>query len=182
VAPARRRAGKATLRDTDPKDSPEKPWPRPASGRLTVHFVPADASTRYARLLEEAAAIWSRGSSVTAVASSSPPAGAHHVRVVEKKRHHRHRKTDGEFSGDDHHGVRRGGTITLYTHLLDRATDNGALATIVHEMGHAFGLVHRRNKHDVMHADTDDDTDPVPDEVDFANLETLYGGPAGRPV
>ena len=83
--------------------------------------------------------------------------------------------TDGESEGDDRGGVRRSNTITLYTGLLDDASDNGALATIVHEMGHALGLVHRNDPGSVMNAATDDSTDPVPDEIDFANLVVIYG-------
>ena len=71
--------------------------------------------------------------------------------------------------------MRRSNTITLYTALLDDASDNGALATIVHEMGHALGLVHRLDRDSVMNAETDDDTDPTPDAVDFANLAVIYG-------
>lgn len=164
-----------TLLDRDPRDSPEQPWPRPDSGPLTVYFVTSDLSSRYSRLVHDAADIWSRSSSVTAIAAPSCPPEAHCVRIVEKKRSHAQRHTDGEFAGDDHHGVRRGGRITLYTHPLDRSTDNGALATIVHEMGHALGLVHRIDEHDVMNSHTNDHTNPVPDAIDFANLEALYG-------
>ena len=65
--------------------------------------------------------------------------------------------------------------ITLYTALLDKESDNGALATIVHEMGHALGLVHRMQPGTVMNATTDDHTDPTPDETDYANLRAIYG-------
>ncbi len=66
-------------------------------------------------------------------------------------------------------------SITLYTRLLDQTTDNGALATVVHEMGHVFGLPHRLNRSDVLNAVTGDDTNPVPDAVDFINLAVIYG-------
>jgi hypothetical protein len=83
--------------------------------------------------------------------------------------------TDGESDSDDRGGVRRSNTITLYTALLDEESDEGALATIVHEMGHTFGLVHRLDPDSVMNAETDDSTDPVPDAIDFANLVVVYG-------
>lgn len=67
-------------------------------------------------------------------------------------------------------------TITLYTGLLDKSTDNGALATVVHEMGHALGLVHRKDPDSVMNAQTGDQTNPVPDATDYANLVVVYGG------
>jgi predicted Zn-dependent protease len=65
--------------------------------------------------------------------------------------------------------------ITFYTALLDKESNNGALATVVHEMGHALGLVHRKDPRDVMNAHTNNDTNPIPDAVDFSNLIVIYG-------
>ena len=45
-------------------------------------------------------------------------------------------------------------------------------------MGHALGAARGRTpqRPDVlMNAETDDNTNPVPDETDFANLLSLYG-------
>ena len=42
-------------------------------------------------------------------------------------------------------------------------------------MEHALGAVHRNDRTSVMNAETDDNTNPVPDETDFANLLSLYG-------
>lgn len=58
---------------------------------------------------------------------------------------------------------------------MDQAADNGALATVVHEMGHAIGLDHRLAPTDVMNSVTDDATNPTPDAVDFSNLVASYG-------
>jgi predicted Zn-dependent protease len=79
------------------------------------------------------------------------------------------------FSGTDEENYRTGGTIKLYTRELDKESDNGALATIVHEMGHALGLTHRTNKNDVMNANISDSTNANPDNLDFANLLAIYG-------
>ena len=86
--------------------------------------------------------------------------------------------TDGEFEApddEDRTHVRKSGTLTVYTDEIDHESDNGALATIVHELGHAYGLSHRKNPDDLMNEDTDDDTDPEPDAVDFHNLLVIYG-------
>lgn len=166
------------LQDVDPEDTPEKPWPRPADGaEVTVYFETGGLSGRYERLVREAAAIWSVSPCIQAVAVEECKRGGNCV-SVEEEESSRDRGTDGEFSGKGAREYRTGGTITLYTEPLDRSSDNGALATVVHEMGHAFGLVHRTDRDALMNATTDDETNPVPDAVDFANLAVLYGAPA----
>jgi hypothetical protein len=77
-----------------------------------------------------------------------------------------------EWEGD---AYMESGSITLYTQPLGRAADNGALATVAHEMGHTLGLDHRLERSSVMNSITTDATDPVPDAVDFANLLAIYG-------
>lgn len=166
----------ATQLDVDSEDSPETPWQRPRGEELVVYFQTSELSERYAGLAVEAAHIWSRSPCLKAVAMARCPEGANCVALRESSA--RRGDTDGEFAGHDHGGARQGGRITLYTRLLDRSSDNGALATIVHEMGHALGLVHRRNRQDVMNAYTDDYTDPVPDDIDFYNLAVIYGDQA----
>jgi hypothetical protein len=42
-------------------------------------------------------------------------------------------------------------------------------------MGHALGLDHRLERSDVMNSVTGDNTNPLPDAVDFANLAAVYG-------
>jgi Zn-dependent protease with chaperone function len=162
--------------DTDPDDSPEAPWPKPAGGKLTVDFETSGLSERYAGLVQEAARLWSSSPCLQAVTVDECREGANCVAVEEE--FSRGRNTDGEFSGRNSDGVREGGRITLYTRLLDEASDNGALATIVHEMGHALGLVHRQDRNSVMHASTDDRTNPTPDNTDFYNLAVIYGAGA----
>ncbi|MFD1211180.1 M12 family metallopeptidase [Arthrobacter sp. GCM10027362] len=161
--------------DIDPEDTPEAPWPKPAGRELEVYFDTSGLSARYAKLASEAARIWSRSPCLNAHAAECP-SGANCVAVEEE--FSRGRNTDGEFTGHNSDGVREGGTITLYTRLLDEASDNGALGTIVHEMGHALGLVHRQDRNDVMNSVTDDQTNPVPDGTDFYNLAVIYGAGA----
>ena len=87
--------------------------------------------------------------------------------------------TDGRSEGVDRGGVRLANTIRLHTDVLDGESDNRALAAVVHQMGHALGLMHRDDPDSVMNAVPDDDADPRPDAIDFANLVARYGTKGG---
>ena len=170
----------AELRDVDTSDSPEARWEHVPGQEVVVHFATEDLPSRYSALVEEGAAIWSRSPCIEAIAVAECPRGARCSAIVADTREDgRGHRTDGESEGVDRGGVRFANTIRLYPDVLDRASDNGALATVVHEMGHALGLVHRNDRDSVMNAVTGDHTDPVPDAVDFANLVVLYGAEAG---
>lgn len=167
-------AAGAEQQDVDPEDTPEVPWPHVPGERVVVHFATGGLPARYADLVGQAAAIWARSPCVEPVVVDACPPESNCSTVVARERGGG-RDTDGESDSDDRGGVRRSNTITLYTGLLDEASDNGALATTVHEMGHALGLVHRNDRDSVMNAETDDSTDPVPDAIDFENLVVIYG-------
>ena len=169
VAPADR-----AQQDVDIDDSPEYPWPHTPGQPVRVFFEAAGLPPRYTRLLAEAASIWARSRCVEPVVVDECPAASNCTAVIARARA-RDDDTDGESEGVDRDGIRHSDTITLYTGLLDRSSDNGALATIVHEMGHALGLTHRNDPESVLNADTSDSTNPIPDAVDFANLARLYG-------
>ena len=162
--------------DADPEDTPEKPWPHTDGVGVTVYFETTGLSGRYERLVQDAASIWSASPCIEAVAIEECKDGVNCVSVKEKSSS-KDRGTDGEFSGRGRGESRSGGTITLYTELLDRSSDNGALATVVHEMGHALGLVHRKSRDSVMNKKTNDKTNAVPDAIDFKNLAVIYGTP-----
>jgi hypothetical protein len=165
----------AVMQDVDPEDEPEVPFAKVAGQKITVFFQNSNASERYLNMVKTGAATWSQSPCIDAEVVDVCPEDSNCVTVRTKRRSEDDDDTDGELEGDDHHGVRRGGTLTIFTGLMDKESDNGALATIVHEMGHAFGLVHRNDEDDLMNADTDDDTNPVPDSIDFENLLVLYG-------
>jgi hypothetical protein len=171
-------AADARQQDVDREDSPEALWPHTPGTETVVYFTVGGLAPRYARAVRTGAQAWSRNPCVDARVADACPAGAH-CSTVREARESGDEDTDGESEVDDVRGVRRGDTITLYTGLLDAASDNGVQATVTHEMGHALGLVHRRDTDSVMNAETDDDTDPEPDEVDHANLIVLYGARAG---
>ena len=164
----------AEQRDVDPDDDPEAAWPHTVGEPLVLHVAVGGLPGRYVGLVDQAAEIWSRSPCVDLVVDAACPPGVA-CSTVRAKERSRDKGTDGESESDDRGGVRRSNTLTLYTALLDEESDNGALATIVHEMGHALGLVHRLDRDSVMNAETDDSTDPVPDDVDFANLVVIYG-------
>lgn len=160
--------------DIDQEDSEEKPWRRLGSDEVTIYFATQGLSDRYAGLVREAGRIWSDSPCLRIEAVSSCPTAANCV-VVEEQHASRDRDTDGEFRSRNQGTYRRSGTITVFTDILDRSTDNGALATVVHEMGHAVGLQHRQDRRDVMNETTTDSTNPIPDPTDFNNLAVIYG-------
>jgi hypothetical protein len=165
----------AEQQDVDTADSPESPWGHVPGQEVTVYFATGGLPSRYAALVEQGAALWSRSPCIEALAVDKCPDGANCSAVATDIREDRRGDdTDGESEGVDRNGVRLANTIRLYTDVLDSASDNGALATVVHEMGHALGLVHRNDPDSVMNAVTGDHTDPVPDGIDFANLEVIY--------
>jgi hypothetical protein len=169
----------AEQEDVDTDDSPESPWSHVPGQGITVYFATGDLPSRYAVLVEKGAAIWSRSPCVQALAVEECPEDVSCSAVVPEVREGRRGNyTDGKSEGVDRGGVRFANTITLYTNVLDGESDNGALATVVHEMGHALGLRHRNDQDSVMNEKTGDHTDPVPDEIDFANLVVIYGAGA----
>lgn len=163
----------AKVQDIDPEDSPVKPWQKPSGSELVVEFETGQLSERYSGMVTEATAIWSKSSCVNAVAVQTCSSGANCVSVIEDDG--RSRNTDGEMDWQGDGDYMESATVTLYTQALGRTTDNGALATIVHEMGHALGLDHRIKRDDVMNSVTGDNTNPMPDAVDFSNLAAIYG-------
>ncbi len=165
----------AELEDIDEEDSPESPWAHTVGRETVVYFETGELTQRYAGLVRKAAAAWSRSPCIDARAVDECPARSN-CSTIALRKEEGDGETDGESKGRDRNGVRQSNELIFYTGLLDKSSDNGALATVTHEMGHALGLVHRRDKDDLMNAYTDDDTDPVPDEVDFHNLLVIYGG------
>lgn len=163
----------ARVQDIDPDDSPVKSWQKPAGAELVVEFETDRLSERYAGMVTEAATIWSKSSCVDAVAVQTCSDGANCVSMEEDSG--RSRNSDGEMSWQSSGGYMQSASIILYTMPLEQTTDNGVLATIVHEMGHALGLDHRLERSDVMNSVTGNNTNPVPDSVDFANLAAIYG-------
>lgn len=150
-------------------------WPHTRGQEITVQFASGGLPARYADFVKTGAQTWSRSPCVNAVAVEECSAGANCSTVTTTARADEE-GTDGDSDSVDRRGVRRSNKLTLYTGLLDGASESGALATTVHEMGHALGLMHRKDKSSVMYADTIDMTNAVPDEIDYENLVVLYGG------
>lgn len=163
----------AKAKDVDPDDSPVKPWRKEPGTELVVEFETGQITAGYAEAVEKAAGIWSRSSCLDAVAVTTCSPGAKCVSVVEDGS--LKLDTDAEMDWHGNGGYMESATISLFTRPLGRTSDNGVLATVVHEMGHTFGLAHRLKESDVMNAVTGDDTNPEPDGVDFANLAAIYG-------
>jgi hypothetical protein len=165
--------------DVDTDDSDEAAWARVPGQPATVYFETGALPQRYARFVEQGAAAWSRGPCVKAVAVGRCPVavGCTTVRTAAGKGDDG--ETDGDSEGTQAGGVRVANAIRLYPELLDDSSDNGALVTVTHEMGHALGLRHRQQSNTLMNAETGDDTPAEPDDVDYGNLLAIYGTPAG---
>lgn len=175
VAPA-----KAPLQDVDPGDRKEPPFRKTGSGPVIVYFENVNLSARLWNELQQAAQIWSRSPCIKAIAVTRCPPSSNCVHVGQ---YHSgegptgwalNRHSDGVFMGEERYGWTTGGVIDLNLDLINEETTQESLTTIVHEMGHAFGLQHRNNQTDVMGGRTDDNTSPIPDKVDFDNLCVLY--------
>jgi hypothetical protein len=169
------------MQDVARRDSKETPFSKAGSGPLTVYFENVNLSASLWSELQQAAEIWSRSPCVKAIAVAQCPPSSNCVQVGQyysgegQTGRALDRHSDGAFMGEESDGCRTGGVIDLNLDLINEETPQGSLATIVHEMGHAFGLQHRKNKTDVMNARTTDNTSPIPDKVDFDNLCALYG-------
>lgn len=177
------RSSDAEQRDVDYEDAPETAFGQDPPGRsVAVRFENTNLTPGLWAQVEQAVTLWSPSRCLRP--STGPCEGdvgcvrvrAHSASELERMiATEDWTDTDGLFEGENRGDARIGGTITLNLALFDEMNDNGRLVTIAHEMGHAFGLRHRRDRDAMMHGDTDDDTDPRPDRTDFANLRVIYG-------
>ena len=178
VAPA-----KTSMQDVDPSDSKGLPLRKTGSGPVIVYFENVNLSAGLWNKIQQAAQIWSRSPCIKAIAVTQCPPSSNCVHVGQyypgegpagrDLDHH----SDGVYKEEERGGYTTGGVIALNLDLINEETTQASLTTIVHEMGHAFGLPHRNNQTDVMNAGTDANaslTSPIPDKVDFDNLRVLY--------
>ncbi|MGH3428664.1 MAG: matrixin family metalloprotease, partial [Mycobacteriales bacterium] len=159
---------------------PRVPWAHMPGQKTKVYFQTSALPERYAAAAKKAVEVWSQSPCLEAIAVNECPADSH-CTIMKTEQKSSKPSDDGSTEWTDDGHVRTGSTITLYTGILDDTTDNGLLGTTIHEMGHAFGLLHRKSASSIMAPSSNDSHDPIPDAIDFANIVALYGqeGPAG---
>ncbi|MGQ0465205.1 MAG: matrixin family metalloprotease [Sporichthyaceae bacterium] len=177
------RSPDAEQRDVDYEDSPETPFGQSGPGEpVAVRFENANLEPDLWAQVGQAVELWSPSRCLQLdTGTCTGDVGCVRVRAHSAEELNGlvptedWTDTDGLFDGENRGAARIGGTITLNLTLFDEMNANGRLVTIAHEMGHAFGLRHRRDDDAMMNADTSDETDPRPDRTDFANLRAIYG-------
>jgi hypothetical protein len=163
------------------RDSTIERWPDRVAEPLRVWIDTASRLsgilTKYPQTVRDAFAEW---------ASTGIPI---RVRYVESPKHadirvrwtdHLPKKTGSTTWHTDDSGVLTSGDITLATHISDGypLDTHGMRAIALHEIGHALGLSHSADKHDIMAPLVRVDELSASDR---GTIKLLYSYPAGPP-
>lgn len=154
------------LQDQDLTDS-QLPWKRTGGGKVVIFFETKNVTPVYLDDMKAAVENWNKSPCLDTRLVASCPSGANCVTVQAPNP-----ATDGDGNFD---AVERGGFTTGgHIDMLPGLSEGERLNVMIHEMGHAIGLRHRKTTRVLMNADTFDNVF-ASDPVDYQNLLVLYG-------
>lgn len=142
------------------------PWRRNGAPKVVITFETRNLGADWVAELQKGAAAWNRSACLDVRLVEACQAGTNCVTVSVGDG-----EDDGNFDAVESDGFTTGGHIDLLATLTGGERTN----VVIHEMGHAVGLAHRRTEGVLMNGDTYDNVFD-PDDVDFQNLLVLYGG------
>jgi hypothetical protein len=155
------------LQDQDRNDH-QAPWKRNGAAKVVITFETKNVPPDWVAEMQKGVAAWNKSPclDIGLVQTCQPKTNCVTVSVVPKSA----MGSDGNFDAVESGGFTVRGHIEYSNSLTDGAKTN----VVIHEMGHAVGLAHRKTEHVLMNGDTYDDVF-YPDQIDFENLLVLYG-------
>lgn len=153
------------LQDQDMTDS-QLPWKKNGPGKVQINFTTNGVPPEWVEDMKKGVAAWNKSQCIETklVPTCQPNTNCVTVKVNDGG------GADGNFNAQESGGFTTGGSIDLKSTLKGGEKTN----VTIHEMGHAVGLRHRKTQRVLMNGDTYPDVFD-PDDIDFQNLQVLYG-------
>lgn len=154
------------LQDQDPSDH-QVPWKRIGAAKVVITFETRNITPDWIAEMQKGVAAWNRSPCLDTklVQSCQPNTNCVTVSVGALSG-----GDDGNFAAVESGGFTTGGHIDYSNTLSGGSKTN----VVIHEMGHAVGLAHRKTQHVLMNGDTYHEVFD-PDPIDYQNLLVLYG-------
>jgi hypothetical protein len=155
------------LQDQDPSDH-QVPWKRNGAAKVIITFETKNLTPDWVAEMQKGVAAWNFSPCLNTklVPTCQPKRNCVTVSVAPESTG----GADGNFRAVESGGFTVGGHIDYSSSLTGGVKTN----VVIHEMGHAVGLAHRRTENVLMNGDTYDDVFD-PDPIDYQNLLVLYG-------